>query len=131
MPYELSFTKALTIADPKRYINECCSGGDQVIQGLLSAVPVYDDLQSGQEDWGWYIWFHIAKQKYEINVFCDDPGLGSFRIHLVSKAKSGIFSHKIEDSSELEPLKQRVVANLEAWGAVVQSTLLDANFAPA
>jgi hypothetical protein len=35
MPYELSFTKKLQLADTEQYINECCIGGDIVLEVFL------------------------------------------------------------------------------------------------
>ena len=59
MPYEISFTRPVLISDREQYINECCVGGDAVVDALLPAVRAagYEDIQSNQEDWGWFIWF--------------------------------------------------------------------------
>ena len=38
MPYELVFTKQLSVANPGRYINDCCVGGDVVSAALLPAL---------------------------------------------------------------------------------------------
>ena len=58
MPYEVSFTKRVPIADREQYFNECCVGGDIVVDVLLPSVRArYEQVQTHQEDWGWFIWF--------------------------------------------------------------------------
>jgi hypothetical protein len=58
MPYELSFSKQLPHIDREQYINDCCIGGDLVVNQLLPSVQArYTDVQTEQEDWGWFIWF--------------------------------------------------------------------------
>jgi hypothetical protein len=55
MPYELSFTKKLQLADTEQYINQCCIGGDIVLDVFLPQLRrEYGELQSDQEDWGWF-----------------------------------------------------------------------------
>ena len=38
MPYELSFTKPISVEDPEIYWNECCWGGDRVSDHLLPMI---------------------------------------------------------------------------------------------
>lgn len=58
MPYELSLRKRVSIADREQYFNECCIGGDLVTDQLMPMVQQhYTDVQTNQEDWGWFIWF--------------------------------------------------------------------------
>ena len=64
MPYELSFTKRVPIVDREQYINECCIGGDVVVNRLLPSVRSrYTDVQTNQEDWGWFIWFRQGERE--------------------------------------------------------------------
>ena len=45
--------KKLNIADREQYINDCCIGGDVVLDVLLPELRgIYDDLMTNQEDWG-------------------------------------------------------------------------------
>ena len=37
MPYEIAFTRPVTIANRDEYFNECCVGGDAVIEALMPA----------------------------------------------------------------------------------------------
>jgi len=59
MPYEISFAKQVPLLDREEYINVCCVGGDAVVNQLLPSVRSrYIDIQTNQEDWGWFIWFN-------------------------------------------------------------------------
>jgi hypothetical protein len=117
MPYEVSFVRRVPIADREQYINECCIGGDVVVNQLLPSVQArYADVQTEQEDWGWFIWFRKDNVRLAIDVFTDDPDEGAFRIHLTSRTKRLLLPDKVVDSPELEELRALVVSELEAWG---------------
>ena len=116
MPYELSFTKRLQIPDREHYINECCVGGDLVVNRLLAPVEArYEDIQTEQEDWGWFIWFREGSTRLAIDVFTDDPESGQFRIHLTSRIKRMLVGDKIVDTPELEDLRRLVLSELSGW----------------
>ena len=118
MPYEIAFTRLVPIADPDQYINPCCVGGDVVVDALLPAVRArYDDIQTNQEDWGWFIWFKQGKVKLAIDVHTDDGEAGEFRIRLTSQIKSWI-TYKEVDTPELEELREFVERELAAWSAL-------------
>ena len=118
MPYEIAFTRLVPIADPDQYINPCCVGGDVVVDALLPAVRArYDDIQTNQEDWGWFIWFKKGKVKLAIDVHTDDGEAGEFRIRLTSQIKSWI-TYKEVDTPELEELRAFVERELAAWSAL-------------
>src|SRR5262249_818057 len=90
VPYELSFTRPIGIRDREQYINDCCVGGDIVRDALLPLVTdstSCEDVQTEQEDWGWFIWFRKGSVRLAIDIFTDDPDAGAFRIHLTSRAK--------------------------------------------
>ncbi len=38
MPYELSITRQMQVANPAQYINDCCVGGDLVSAALLQGL---------------------------------------------------------------------------------------------
>jgi hypothetical protein len=130
MPYEVSFTRRVPIADREQYINECCVGGDVVVDQLLPSVrALYVDIQTDQEDWGWFIWFRKGNVKLAIDVFADDPEAGAFRIHLTSRTKRLLVLDTVADSPELEELRTSVVSELAAWvGGPVKVTRLDRNY---
>lgn len=116
MPYELSFKKRLPAVDRGQYINECCVGGDVVVDQLLPAVRSrYADIETNQEDWGWFIWFRDGDVRLAIDVFTDDPDEAAFRVHLVSRMKRLIVRDKVVDTPELEQLKTLVVSTLQPW----------------
>ena len=117
MPYEISFTKPVTIGDRDQYINECCVGGDIVVDYLLPAVRArYSDMQTNQEDWGWFIWFRKDGVRLAIDVHTDDAAAGAFRIRLTSRVKKLLFE-KEADTPELDELRALVEAELRRWGA--------------
>lgn len=118
MPYEIAFTKPVAIVDREQYINECCVGGDIVVDALLPAIrPRYTDIQDNQEDWGWFIWFRKGGVKLAVDVFTDDPEAGAFRIMLSSSKKHLWMFDKAAHTPELEELRTLVVAELERWQA--------------
>lgn len=117
MPYEVAFTRPVTIADREQYINECCVGGDVVVDRLLPAVRErYTDIQSNQEDWGWFIWFRQGAVRLAIDVHTDDPEGGQFRIRLTSRVKKLLFEKEV-DTPELEELRTFVLSELRQWQA--------------
>lgn len=117
MPYEIAFTKSVTILNREQYINECCTGGDVVASVLLPAIKArYTDIQHEQEDWGWFIWFRQADVKLAVDIFTDDADAGQFRIMLTSRKKKLLFD-KVADTPELDELRALVVAELETWQA--------------
>ena len=125
MPYEIAFAKPVTITDREQYINECCVGGDIVVDRLLPAVrDRYPDIQSNQEDWGWFIWFRKDGVRLAIDVHTDDPDSGEFRIRLTSRVKKLLFE-KEADTPELDELKAFVESELRKWEATKMSTRSD------
>ena len=129
MPYEVSFTRHVPILDRDQYINDCCVGGDVVVDQLLPFVRAhYTDVQTNQEDWGWFIWFRKGNVRLAIDVFADDPAEGLFRIHLTSRTKHLLVLNRVCDMPELEVLRADVASQLAAWGASpVKITRLDRN----
>jgi len=114
--YELTFTKRVPLLDRDRYINDCCVGGDVVVNQLLPAVQArYDHIRTHQEDWGWFIWFRKEAVSLAIDVFTDDPEVGEFRIHLRSSVKRMLVLDREVDTPELDELQTLVVSELSAW----------------
>jgi hypothetical protein len=117
MPYEIAFTRPVPITDREQYINECCVGGDAVVDALEPAVRArYADIQTNQEDWGWFIWFKKGSVKLAIDVHTDDGDAGEFRIRLTSQTKR-LIGYKEADTPELEELRALVESELRAWSA--------------
>jgi hypothetical protein len=84
MPYELSFTRRVPLPDRKEYINECCVGRDAVAARLLPAIhPRYSNVEMGQEDWGWFIWFGSVS---------DTPELEKLRAVVLGRLDSSVTS---------------------------------------
>jgi hypothetical protein len=116
MPYILTFTKAIEITGRSHYINDCCIGGDRVLGELLSVLQErYGKLKPDQEDWGWYLWFSHLGIKLAIEVHTDDPEGGDFQLHLTSRTPRMFRGAEIDDTPELEMLRELVVKQLEAW----------------
>lgn len=117
MPYILSFVKPVEILDSEQYINDCCIGGDIVLQELLPSLGArYEDIQSNQEDWGWFAWFELSRIELAIDVHSNDARAGEFQIHLTARKPRFLLSDKVEDTPELEDLCKLVVSKLQAWG---------------
>jgi hypothetical protein len=117
MPYEIAFTRQVPLGDREQYINDCCIGGDVVVDALMPAVQArYSDIQSSQEDWGWFIWFKKGAVKLAIDVHTDDADAGEFRIRLTSRTKK-FLGYKEADTPELDELLTLVEAELRRWSA--------------
>ena len=129
MPYEVSFTKRVPVLDREDYINECCVGGDAVRDRLLPVVQArYGDVDTNQEDWGWFIWLRQGDVSLSIDIFTDDPDEGAFRIHLTSRTKRLLLFDQIVDTPELEELRSLVVADVAEWvGRAVQVAPISAD----
>ena len=89
VPYQLSFTAAVTVTDGRsRYINDCCWGGDVIRNRLMPVVAErYQEVRTEQEDWGWFIWFRDGAIRLAVDIFCDDIPSGAFRVRLTSRRK--------------------------------------------
>lgn len=115
MPYQIVFEKTFAVSQIDDYLNPSCWGGDVVARRLLPAIEAsYRDVQCNQEDWGWFIWCRDGAVQLAIDIFCDDPDAGRFRLHLVRKIRHWV-SSRVVDGPELEQLRERVVAQLDAW----------------
>ncbi|MCL2524765.1 MAG: hypothetical protein FWF20_04550 [Betaproteobacteria bacterium] len=117
MPYIIGFVKPVQIADSERYINDCCIGGDIVLDWLLPTLRERygGDLQSSQEDWGWFVWFEQSGVKLAVDVHTDDSKRGEFRLHLTSRKPRFLLGAKIQDAPELEQLRDLVLSRLQSW----------------
>jgi hypothetical protein len=116
MPYQLAFTHPVVIGNRADYINECCIGGDIVLDQLLPALRErYGDVAADEEDWGWFAWFDEGNVRLAVDVFTDDPEAGAFRIHLTSRTRRLLVVAKAVDTPELDVLRDIVVDALAAW----------------
>jgi len=117
MPYIVGFVKPVQTVDAALYINDCCIGGDIVLDWLLPALRERygSELQSTQEDWGWFVWFQQAGVKLAVDVHTNDPTLGEFQLHLTSRRPRFVLGAKIVDTPELEHLRELVVSRLRSW----------------
>jgi hypothetical protein len=130
MPYEVSFKKPVPLLDREEYINECCVGGDAVVNRLLPSIQArHTDIQTNQEDWGWFIWFRMGNVRLAIDVFTDDSQEGQFRIHLTSRTRRLFLFERVTDTAELEDLRSLVESELRAWdGRGIKVEHLDRNY---
>jgi hypothetical protein len=116
MPYIVSFSKQVEIVDPEQYINDCCIGGDVVLDQFLPTLRErYDDLQSNQEDWGWFAWFEHSRVRLAVDVYTQEASAGEFHIHLTSRTARLLLRPKIHDTPELEALREIIVSRLQSW----------------
>jgi hypothetical protein len=121
VPYEVSFTATLDPSDPSIYINPCCWAGDVISDRLIPVVEQrYQDVRSGQEDWGWFIWFRDGAIRLAVDIHCDEPTAGAFRVRLTSRRKKLIGSEMI-DTPELDRLREWVTSSIAAWARSVRT----------
>ena len=83
---------------------------------MPSVQARYSDIQSNQEDWGWFIWFRKDTVRLAIDVHTDDGDAGEFRIRLTSQTKR-LLGYKEADTPELEELRALVESELRKWSA--------------
>lgn len=117
MPYIVTFSKPIQIADVDLYINDCCIGGDVVLDRLLPALRERygTDLQSNQEDWGWFAWFEESGTRLAVDIHTDDAERGAFQIHLTASRPRFFLGPKIQDTPGLERLRELVLSELHSW----------------
>ena len=116
MPYEISFSKKLSLPTDEHYINDCCVGGDFILEQLLPQVKnAYANIASAQEDWGWFIWCNQGKTHCAIEVCCEDIQTGHYLIHLHAHTKQTrwlLFTRRTEDRASLDTLHTLVINTL-------------------
>lgn len=120
MAYEIEFTTTVDVTDPGIYINDCCWGGDVVCDKLLPAVSstgLYENVKTGQEDWGWYIWMRQKTELTRIHIQCDDKQAGEFRIHIFSSKKRWLL-WKDMDLPDVERVQQVIISEVKKWGTI-------------
>lgn len=132
MPYEITFRKSLKVDDKAAYINECCYGGDIVADYLRPALSDrFGVPEPFQEDWGWFLWFDDDQVRLAVDVFCDDPVAGDFRIHLTSRKKRWWRPDEVTDGPQLEELRSTIEAALGSWSdSSVRIVQLDRRYRP-
>ena len=116
MPYILTFSRQVEVADSDLYINDCCIGGDVVLDRLLPSLKSRygNDLQSNQEDWGWFAWLEDGPFKLAVDIAAgDDPS--TFQVLLTSRRPGFIFGERVEDGAELDALRDLVMQQLTDW----------------
>ena len=81
-----------------------------------ASASVTEEIQTNQEDWGWFIWFKKGAVKLAIDVHTDDGDAGEFRIRLTSQTKR-FLGYKEADTPELDELRGLVESELRKWSA--------------
>jgi len=118
--YEIEFTAKFTVDNPERYINDCCWGGDVIRDRLLPAVSGgYEKVQTGQEDWGWFIWMRHGKQRTHADIYCDDKVSGSYRIHIYGAQRKWL-RLKLVDGDDIDHVKSLTVNEIDKWGRITR-----------
>src|SRR4051812_8091495 len=99
VPYALTFSKAVQVTDSGQYINDCCIGGDVVLDQLLPTLRKrYPGASAIQEDWGWFSWFDFEGTKLAVDVHTLEQN--SFQIHLTSRKSRFLLPAKVVDVPE-------------------------------
>jgi hypothetical protein len=131
MPYEIAFARQLTVADTSHYSNPGCWGGDVVINEIAPLISErFESIRTGQEYWGWYIWFRRGRISLAVNVFCDDLEKCEFLIHLYSHVKTWKILTSVVDTPDLEEVLQLVRSKIETWAGSCEVVKLRRDFSP-
>jgi hypothetical protein len=116
MPIVIRFRKPVDVAGDEPYLNDCCIGGDVVLERLLPSLRErYGELEPTQEDWGWFVWLEHDRVRLAVDVLTQNPITSEFEIRLTSRKASFLRPARVVDTPELEALRARVVAQLESW----------------
>jgi hypothetical protein len=113
VPYEVTFRKNVVVSDSRIYINECCWGGDIIKDELLPLISSrFGRVQTEQEDWGGFVWIRDGTVRLAVDIFCDKPKEGLFRIRLTSKRKR-LLGTSVTDTPQLEELLKLITSRLK------------------
>jgi hypothetical protein len=118
MPFVIRFRTpvAAAAAEDEPYLNDCCIGGDVVLERLLPSLrETYGEVQPTQEDWGWFVWLEQDRVQLAVDVLTQNPITSEFEIRLTSRKASFFRPTRVIDTPELEALRARLVAQLESW----------------
>jgi hypothetical protein len=89
----------------------------------------YTEIQTNQEDWGWFIWMNSGRVRLAIDIFTDDEVDGHFRVHLTSNVKRWRLFDRVEDTPELEELRTLVASELGSWAdSAIETQHLDQRY---
>jgi hypothetical protein len=118
MQYVAIFHHKFEITDAKQYINRCCYGGD-ILVSLIEPHLRENNFKigkSGQEDWGWFIWFDKQKCGYSIDIGLEDEELWKYKIFVIEKTSfwKRLFSKSSE--SNLDEICSLVDSALKSYG---------------
>jgi len=80
----------------------------------------YERIRTGQEDWGRYLWFRQGAVALAVDIYCDDPKSGLFRIHLTSQQKISFFRKSGADTPELAQLLDLITTHLRISAGPVE-----------
>jgi hypothetical protein len=78
----------------------------------------YQDIRSGQDDWGWFLWFREGDVPLTIDIACDSIAQRKFRV-LLTSWKKRLLGRSMIDTPQLERLQQLVSAHLMHWSGKV------------
>jgi len=116
MPFVIRFRKPVEVAGDEPYLNDCCIGGDVVLERLLPTLrEQLGEVEPTQEDWGWFVWVEDDRVHFAVDVLTQNPITSEFEIRLTSRRRSFFRPARVVDTPELEALRARVVAQLETW----------------
>jgi hypothetical protein len=129
MAYEIEFTAQISVANPNIYFNDCCWGGDVICERLLPFVRGrFSDIQTAQEDWGWFIWFRQGAVLLAIDIFCDEKESGRFRVHISANKKKWLIFRSAVGPPETAEIKEAVVGEIRKWGTIAKITRFSPDF---
>jgi hypothetical protein len=129
MAYEIEFRTKIIPLDPEIYINECCWGGDVIRDRLIPRVKQqFPDCFTEQEDWGWFIWIRRDPILLAVDIYCDDPTKGEFRIHVSARKKKWFSFSAPADVPEVNQLKDIVTQELRQWSEIVALRMCSPDF---
>lgn len=130
MDFELSTAKDFADLSERNYINDCCVGGDEILDqfkpDISSEMSVEkDSIEINQEDWGWTLGFVKDEVNYLLgisnyNLSETDKTIFSVSVDATMKVKGFFASKNVEAETKTYSFYNIVVNIAEKKGFEVK-----------
>lgn len=117
MGFEWTVPQVFIDIPEREYINDCCTGGDDVLAQFKDAITSQMNFDKNkitiyQEDWGWVLEFAKDEVFYFLGISnageVENKTLFTVQIEVNKKVKKFLFTKKIEAANELKEFAEMV-----------------------
>lgn len=130
MDFEIQVRQAFTANPEKKYINDCCVGGDEILNKLKDEIASSMKMEVRnmtfyQEDWGWALEFSKNDFFYFLGISNlleahEDQTYFSVGTNAKRQVKKLIFNQLVEDDSESKKFSEIVKRSAEKAGFIIK-----------